>query len=165
MDDSDRLQLEKMIQANDVEDCTDDIRRKQHSKPIREDVKRMLGLMKSHSRLRATNPDQFDAMLVSRCNFLFTHYTDIFNKVKKDEVSLDVLWRLLHVLGEIERGALDQHSGAFEVGKLLKQMYVDSALRKGAHLDAMHDDGKTASRPKMKNVTWARYRETHADAD
>ena len=117
----------------------------------------MLALMKSHARLRSTNPKQFDAMLVSRCNFLFTHYMDIFNKIKKDEISLDVLWRLLHVLGEIERGALDQHSGAFEVGKLLKQMYIDSALRRGAHLDAKQRGNKRPA-PKMKNITSAAYK-------
>jgi hypothetical protein len=153
MDSRDRLQLEKMIQANDVQDCTEDIRRKQHSKPIKEDVKRMLALMKSHARLKATNPVQFDTLLVSRCNFLFTYYTDIFNKVKKEELPLDVLWELLGVLGEIERGELDQHTGAFVVGKLLKKMYIDAALRKGEKLDA-----RRKPKPKAKNITWARFK-------
>ena len=157
MDSGDRLQLEKMIQANNVVDCTEDIRRKSHSGPIREDVRRMVALRKQYSRLKTTNPDQYDKILVSRCNFLFTHYTDIFNKVKKEEIKLETLWALLDVLGKIESGQLDQHSGAYEVGTLLKKMYVDAAITKANRLDEKHTSEPL--RPKQnKNLTWKQYK-------
>ena len=57
-----------------------------------------------------------------------TVYTDIYNKVKKEELDLATLEKMLNVLGRIETGELDQHSGAHEVGKLLKKMYIDAAL-------------------------------------
>jgi len=167
MDSSDRLQLEKMIQANNVVDCTQDIRRKNHSTPIREDVRRMVALRKQYSRLKNSNPEQYDKILVSRCNFLFTHYTDIFNKVKKEELDLDTLWKLLDVLSNIESGALDQHAGAFEVGKLLKKMYVDAALVKASRLDEAQEKrdgkGKGKSRPFHKvdkTLTWKQFKAT-----
>jgi len=163
MNPSDRLQLEKMIQENNVVDCTADIRRKNHSHPIREDVRRMVSLRKQYARLRSSNPDQYDKILVSRCNFLFTHYTDIFNKVKKEELDLKTLWQLLDVLSNIEAGNLDQHAGAFEVGKLLKKMYVDAALVKANRLDAEQNkrSGKGKSRPVHKidkTLTWKQYK-------
>ena len=77
-------------------------------------------------------------MCVSRCNFLFTRYTDIFNKVKKDELDLSILNTFLNVLEEIETGKLDQHEASYKVGSILKQLYIDSALKKSEHLDNKH---------------------------
>ena len=70
MNSIDRLQLEKMIQANDVEDCTDEIRSKKHSKKIRDDVTRMLDMKKKYARLQKSNASQFDTMLSSKCSFV-----------------------------------------------------------------------------------------------
>lgn len=167
MDSSDRLQLEKMIQANNVVDCTQEIRNKHHSQPIREDVKRMISLRKQYARLKTSNPEQYDKILVSRCNFLFTHYTDIFNKVKKDELDLGTLWKLLDVLAKIEAGDLDQHAGAFEVGSLLKKMYVDAALVKANRLDDAQGkrSGKGKSKPVHKvdkTLTWKQFKAAQA---
>jgi len=147
MDDLDRIQLNKMIAANDVEDCTDAIRNKKHSKKIRDDVTKMLDLKKKYSRLSKSNPEQFDTMLVSQCNFLFNYYTDIYNKVKKEEISLAILWELLNVLEKIENSDLDQHSGAYEVGNLLKKMYIDSALKKAEKIDS-----KTGKKEKKRVI-------------
>ena len=128
MNESESLQLKKMISENQVEDQTDDIREKKHSEKIRADVTRMIELKKKYQRLEKTNADQFDNILTSQCSFLFNNYTDIFNKVKKNEINLDTLWQLLNILRRIEEGTVDQHIGSYEVGKLLKKIYIDSAL-------------------------------------
>ena len=158
----DRLQLQKMIDANNVVDCTQEIRDKKHSHPIQEDVTRLVELKRKYSRLSQSNPDQFDKMCVSQCNFLFTNYTDIFNKIKKDEMNLDILAQLLYVLRNIEDGKLDQHTGAYEVGKLLKEMYIDSALMKSEHLDAKYakSGASATSKPKPKKISWKEYKDT-----
>ena len=130
-----KLDLQKMIKANDVVDCTEDIRAKKHSQRIRDDVTKMIDLKKKYARLSKSNPEQFDKMCVSQCNFVFTNYTDIYNKVKKEEINLDTLWQLLNVLKRIEEGDIDQHTGAFEVGKLLKSIYIDGALMKAEKID------------------------------
>ena len=116
-------------------DCTEDIRTKKHSQRIRDDVTKMIDLKKKYARLSKSNPEQFDKMCVSQCNFIFTNYTDIYNKIKKDEINLDTLWQLLNVLKRIEDGDIDQHTGAFEVGKLLKSIYIDGALMKAEKID------------------------------
>ena len=158
MDPSDRLHLEKMIQTNNVVDYTGEIRQKQHSRLIREDVKRMVSLARQYSRLKSSNPDQYDKILVSRCNFLFTNYTDIYNKVKKEELDLATLEKMLNVLGRIETGELDQHSGAHEVGKLLKKMYIDAALVKADRLDAEQAQDAPKRKPVKKTLTWKSYK-------
>lgn len=158
MDTLDRINLNKMIDANNVQDCTNEIREKKHSKLLWEDVSRLVALKKKYSRLAQSNPIQFDTMCVSQCSFLFNHYMDIFNKVKKDELDLKILYQLFEVLRQIEEGQLDQHTGAFEVGKLLKAMYIDSALVKAERIDKKTGEKKTVSKPKEKKITWAEYK-------
>jgi len=155
----DRLQLQKMIDANNVVDCTQDIRDKKHSQLIKKDVASLIELKQKHNRLSQSNPELFDKMCVSQCNFLFNNYTDIFNKVKKDEMNLNILYQLLEVLKKIEDSKLDQHTGAYEVGKLLKEMYIDSALMKSEKLDAKHDKKTGTSKPKPKNISWKDYKD------
>ena len=161
MDNSDRLHLSKMINANNVEDCTEEIREKKHSQPLRDDVVRLMALKKKYSRLAQSNPVQFDSMCVSQCSFLFNNYMDIFNKVKKDEMNMQILHQLLDVLKKIEDNQLNQHEGAFEVGKLLKAMYIDSALLKAEKIDKktgkkMADSSSAPA--KEKKITWAEYK-------
>ena len=155
MDKTDRLNLQKMIRENDVKDCTEDIRAKKHSKMIRGDVNTLLELKKKYTRLIQTNPKQFESMAVSRCSFLFTNYTDIYNKVYKDEIDINILWQFLNVLEKIENNEIDQHTGSFEVGKLLKSIYVDSALRRA---DKLNKKTKVVKKPKIKNVTCAQFK-------
>lgn len=174
MDETDRLNLRKMLASNsDVKDNTSKIRELQHSDAIRADVETMLKLKKEYARLALSNPQQFDAICTSRCSFLFNNYTDIFNKLKKDEIDLGILSKLLVVLKLIETGKLDQHEGSYEVGKLLKQIYVDSALRKSEHLDKkyakINSNSKSVNNsncdekilPAPKKISWEQYKKNH----
>jgi hypothetical protein len=83
---------------------------------------------------------------------------EIFNKIKKDELNLQILYQLLEVLKQIEEGQLDQHAGAFEVGKLLKTMYIDSALIKAERTDKKTGEKKVVAKAKEKKITWAEYK-------
>ena len=159
MNDSERLNLQKMIQANDAENNTHLIRNLKHSKLIIEDVDNLLKLKKEHSRLSKSSPQVFDKMCVNKCQFLFNNYTDIFNKVKKDEIDLQILVRLLNVLHSIEEGLVDQHEASFEVGKLLKEIYIDSALRKADKLDEKYSKKKTESKLPDKKISWKQFKE------
>jgi hypothetical protein len=166
MNSMDRIQLEKMIQANDAVDNTTQIRELKHSALIHQDVGTLLNLKRDYARLAKTNPEQFDMMCVNRCTFLFNNYTDIFNKVKKDEIDLSILGRLLGVLKLIEDGKVGQHEASVEVGKLLKQIYIDSALKKSEKLDKQHGNSSNHSNsnndattlPPAKKVTWNQYK-------
>jgi len=164
MSNEDRLNLQKMINANDVEDQTDLIREKKHSDQIREQVKDMMVLKNKYQRLAKSNPNEFDQMCLSKCQFLYNNYTDIYNKVKKDEIELDILYKFLTVLKKIENSEVNQHEGSFMVGKLLKELYVDSALKKSEKLDAAEEKRnknkkKTEkSAPKPREISWVEYK-------
>ena len=164
MNEEERLNLQRMISANDVTDQTEKIRETQHSDKIREQVKDFLSLKKKYQRLAKTNPTQFEQMCISKCSFLFNNYTDIFNKIKKDEIDLIILDKFLTVLKKIETGEVDQHEGSYLVGKLLKELYVDSALKKSEKLDVEHNKNKKPEKkaPKPREISWMEYKNMNA---
>ena len=166
MDPRERLQLEKLISANDVEDVTQDIRNRKHSMLIKEDIDRMMIIKRDYARLATSSPETFDAMLVSKCNFLFTNYFDIFNRVKKNELNLQIMGSFITVLKQIEDGELDQHTGAYQIGKLLKELYIDSAITRGDRLDEKHTKNtKAPKRMPAENISWKEYKEMNSKAE
>jgi hypothetical protein len=159
MDDKQRLQLNKMIRSNGVEDVTESIREKKHSMPIKEDIEAMLIMKRDYARLAKSNPHQFDTMLEKRCNFLFSNYTDLYNRLKKDELNLDIMSNFIRILKRIEDGDIDQHDGAFMVGKLLKDIYIDSALQRSEHLDEKYSKAnKGEKRVPAKKLSWKEFK-------
>jgi cell division protein YceG involved in septum cleavage len=176
MNPDEKEQLQKMIAANDTEDHTKILREIKHSTQIYNDVSTMIKLKRDYARLAKSNPKQFDAMCVSRCAFLFKYYTDIYNRLKTGEIDLNLLFKMINILREIEDGKLDQHEGSFEVGKILKKIYVDSALKRSENLDAEHaakekraaatKSAKSSSRPAIpeKKLTWAEFKAREAAA-
>ena len=152
MDDKQRLHLQKMITANNVEDNTDLIRKLKHSHILREDINNLIMLKAKY----IDEPDNIHLEGMSECNFLFTYYTDIYNKIRKDEIDLKILFKALDVLRDIEDGKLDQHEGAFEFGTLLKKIYVDSALKKAEKLNT--DEPNAEYRGAQVNVSWSDFK-------
>lgn len=127
MNPTERLKLQEMIKANNVEDQTATIRQLKHSDKIRQDVSTYLQLSKKYPG--SHNKDFFKQTCLKKCSFLFNNYTDIYNKMVKNELNLNILMNFVDVLREIEDGELDQHEGSFKVGKLLKELYIDTAMR------------------------------------
>ena len=130
LSESQRLNLQTIMNENNIEDNTNNIKLTKHSLLIRADVNNLVFIKKKHKLLEKNNPDEFDKICISECQFLFNNYTDIFNKIKKDIIDLNILDYFLKKLKKIEDGELDQHEGSYLVGDLLKKIYVDSALRR-----------------------------------
>ena len=131
-----RIDLDNLIKANNSDDCTQEIRNKKQSLLISNDVKHLVFIKHKYERLRKSNPHEFDAICVKQCSFLFNNYTDLYNKIKNDKIDLSILERFLVILKKIEDGEIDQHEGSYLVGKHLKELYIDSALKTQKILDA-----------------------------
>ena len=154
MDDKQRLQLSNMIKANNVEDQTELIRNLKHSQILRDDVNNMI-LIKSKYK---EDPDKIYSECINECNFLFTYYTDIFNKIRKDEIDIGILHNFLNVLKRIEDGELDQHEGSFAIGNLLKELYIDSALKKSEKLDELNGKEKVEPKKAEIKISWKQFK-------
>ena len=154
MDDNQRLHLQKMIAANNVEDTTDLIRKLKHSHILREDVNNLVMLKAKY----VNDPEQVHLEAMSECNFLFTYYTDIYNKIRKDEIDLKILYNAFDVLRDIEDGKLDQHDGAYKFGLLLKKIYVDSALKKAEKLNAQNENVEPEYKGPQVEISWSQFK-------
>ena len=154
MDDKQRLQLQNMIKVNNVEDQTDLIRNLKHSQVLRNEINNMIMIK---AKYRGDN-EKIAQECMNESNFLFTYYTDIFNKVKKDEIDINLLYKFLDILKKIEDGELDQHDGSFQVGTILKDIYVDSALKKADKLDAANGTEKIEPKKANVEISWKQFK-------
>jgi hypothetical protein len=153
MDDKQKLHLSNMIKANNVEDQTALIRQLKHSVILRNEINNLI-MLKAKYR---GDDEKIHNESVSECNFLFTYYTDIFNKVRKDEIDINILNKFLDVLKRIEDGELDQHEGSFTVGTLLKELYIDSALKKAEKLDELSEKKMEPKKPEVE-ISWKQFK-------
>jgi hypothetical protein len=158
MDDNQRLHLHNMIHANNVEDTTDLIRNLKHSHVLRDNVNQLLAIKATYPN----DPEQVHLVAMMECHFLFTYYTDIYNKIRKEEMDLSILFNALDVLRDIEDGKIDQHEGAFAFGTLLKNIYVDSALKKADKLNAVAAaaaEQEPEYKGPQRNISWSQFKQ------
>ena len=99
--------------------------------------------------LNNLNTDDFkilDNACLPHCSFLFKNYTNIYNKLLKKQIDLTILHRFLNCLKSIEDGDQTQHEASYEIGTLLKSLYIDTKI---------YDE------PKMReggDLSWAEYK-------
>ena len=158
MDDKQRLNLQEMIKAYDADDNTSKIRQLKHSRLIRDEVEKMVNLKKKYNRMATFDSKKFEKIVISHCNFLWTNYTNIFNRIMKDELNLNILRKFIDTLREVEDGDLDQHEASVKIGEVLKQLYIDSALQREKKLNV--EDKKRAPKHKkpVNNISWAKFK-------
>jgi len=157
MDSQDKLNLKKLISEYKPEETTTKIRTLKHSSKIKGDVETYLKLKSKYARLPRETQLQ---MYRNQCQFLYNNYTNIFNKLVKEQLDLTILYRLLIVLKGIEDKKYGQHEGSVMAGEILKQLFIDSALKSGNQNDK--NDKKERKR-KGKKISWEEYKRTEAD--
>jgi len=152
-----RLNLKKMITDSECGDNTSNIRRLKHSVLMRDDVRKLDTLKTTHAGLKTGSFDEFVILCQNECNFLYANYTDIFHKLVNDELDLTIMTKLLTVLKLIEDSKVDQHEGSVMVGKILKELYVDSATKHLSNLDKQHSD-EVVEPSVGKPISWSDYK-------
>ena len=150
----DRLNLKKLIDESDCENNTETIRKLKHSVLIRDDVRKIDTLRMANTY---TQPENFSELCQFECPFLFNNYTDIFNKMVKNELDLTIMTKLLTVLKLIEDNKVDQHEGSVMVGKILKELYIDSAVKRAENLDKEYDAEKIPH-VVSKKISWNEFK-------
>tara|TARA_B100001741_G_scaffold227690_1_gene189259 strand:+ start:29 stop:520 length:492 start_codon:yes stop_codon:yes gene_type:complete len=154
IDDETRLNFDKMLKESGASDNTSKIRDLKHSDKIREQVTLMMEIKKKYPNLKKQTKDR---MIESKCLWLWKNYMNIYNKLKKDELNLSILHNFLAVLKQIENGELDQHEGSIKIGKILKELYVDSAVQQEKKREAK-DKRKSKKKKNGKQISWSEYK-------
>ena len=150
-----RLDLKKMLRESDAQDNTEHIRNVKHSVKIRDDIRALDKLKKTCS------PENLEQQGPLTAPFLLENYPDIYKKILQDELNLEIMSRLLTILKLIEDGKVDQHEASVLVGKLLKELYVDSALKKEKKLDDKFKESQSQDpNPEEPiSISWSEYKE------
>ena len=160
MNAEEKLNLKNLLNNSDCENNTENIRKLKHSVRIRDDIRVLENLKRDEIALMDLNPQGFLELCQTKAVFLFNNYTDIFNKIIKNELDLKIMTKLLTILKLIEDGHVDQHEGSVMVGKILKELYVDAAIRRGENLDKEYAVEKVE--PAVgKTITWKEYKTLH----
>jgi hypothetical protein len=149
-----RLQLKELIDEMQCENNTDNIRKLKHSTMIRDDIRKIDTIKNQNPNL---SKDHLIQLCENQCPFLHENYTDVFNKLIKNEMDLTIMTKFLTVLKLIEDGRVDQHEGSVMVGKILKELYLDSAVRHADNLDKEHAEEKTPIND-GKVISWKEYK-------
>jgi hypothetical protein len=163
MNAEERLNLKNMLAQNkDYVDHTEDIRRLKHSGLLLDGMRDIEKLKRANVEIRQNNPDEFMEMCKHAAPLMYNLYTDLFNKLVKDELNLVIMVRLIRILELIEQGQVDQNEGSVMVGKILKELYVDSAVRLGDKLDKQRDDENLTQQIEItepKNISWKTWKQ------
>ena len=147
MNNIEKLQLNKLINENNVKDQTENIRKLKHSQLIKEDVQCMIKLSKKNIPYT-----ELDKICIQKCKFLFIHYPNIYTKLLKNEIDISILFVFIDTLKQIEDNKLSQHEASFKIGKLLKQIYIDSALK---HSNKLNSNNKPIAKLTPKKIKWS----------
>lgn len=161
LSDNERLNLQKMINESECDDNTDHIRKVKHSVILRDEIRKLDTFKKANRSLQVKDFDTFVQKASDASPFLYTNYTDIFNRITKDELNLEIMTKLLIVLKMIEDNKVNQHEGSVMVGKVLKELYVDSALKRGENLDKANEVQVIEVDDDTNNISWKDYKRLH----
>jgi len=145
-----KLQLQQMISQYNSVDQTELIRKLKHSIKFKEEINTMIKI----KTLYKDDTDKIHLECMNDCPFLFNYYTDIYNKIRKDEINLQILFKFVDMLKRIEDGELNQHEGSFLIGTLLKELYVDSALKKAEKLDEKEEEKEKEPMREGLQISW-----------
>tara|TARA_B100000035_G_scaffold126095_1_gene107323 strand:- start:9462 stop:9950 length:489 start_codon:yes stop_codon:yes gene_type:complete len=157
IDDETRLNFDKMLKESGASDNTAKIRKLRHSSKINEQVSIMMDIRKKYQRL---GKKSIDRMIDSQCSWLYKNYTNIFIRLKKNELDLDILGNLIICLKEIEDNKIDQHEASVKVGKILKKLFIDSAMKREKKMEKkLKKEEKKFVKPKV-NISWSDYKKT-----
>jgi len=156
------LNMKSLMDSDDYINNTERIRELKHSELILEDIGKLCRIKKDHFHMRMVEEEKYNHLCATSAPFLFSNYTDIFRKVLKDELDMKLMVDFIGILKQIEEGQLDQYDASVKVGTILRDLYVDSAIRRGDNLDKE----RGVSEPvfvEPKPVSWKDYKKTKMD--
>lgn len=187
------IQLSKMIKESECGNNTESIRKLKHSSQILENITKLASMCAAFDKEQqcdnsTTSTISFDVVVAMsdheensalqsafierakcECFFLYQHYTDIFNKIIKKEINMDIMTKVVLILKMIEEETIDQHQGSVLVGKLLKEMYIDAATTRAEKCDECGSNSSSSStdyalQEPAIDISWREFRDNHLNA-
>lgn len=145
-----RIALDKLIKQYDCEDTTNLVRSLKHSVKIRQCINDLV-------KLKTETPSHEEFKQKSRqvASFLYDNYTKIFNWFVDGQLNLEIMDKFLVMLSRIENGELDQHEASYNIGMLLKDIYIDNRINIS---DLEEEDEKDKYTQPTHDISWKEYK-------
>lgn len=157
MNNEEKRQLDKMIQANNTVDNTSGIRNEKKSRQIRDCVSYIQKIKRKYYNTR--DFQKLDKECNIECEYLLTNYSNIYNKLLKYEIDVKILYMFLDELESIENGEKNQHEASFEIGKLLKKMYIDPRIGEEKEEETKPNNEEREKVPEApKTMSWTDFK-------
>lgn len=150
---SDNINLKSLINNNDYQDNTEYIRRCKNSQKLRKDTNHLKHLKSIHQGTQ----EELREKANNECYHLFMHHTDLLNRMIKDELDLPMFEKILDALESIENGNETQDSASTNIGQMLADLYVNSALKQKQISD---ESNTTKTTNPVKNISWKEYKQS-----
>ena len=156
MNEHQRLHIQQMMSVTPgAVDQTNLIRELKHSGLLRTEITTLQHLVQTWLPTD-TEADKL-TKAAEQCPFLYMYYTDLFNRIRKQDLDITLLHHFLDLLQQIEEGHMDQHDASFAVGTVLKKIYIDSALKRAAKQEEEEEDNDT--KPLPLSISWKQYKQ------
>ena len=111
--------------------------------------------------MRTNCPEEFSDLCQKKCSFLYTAYTDIYNRLFKDQLDVTLMLDALRTLKHIETGKINQQEGSILMGKLFYKVFVSNAIK---HEDALTNAAARKEPDKDEEnqvkITWREFKQT-----
>lgn len=155
MNNNEKNKLDELKKGNEqYVDNTDNLRKLKNSTLIKNDV----AIILKHKHNNSLNIDS----LKDECSFLYNNYQSIFDKlVDNKPFDIKILFQFIKKLEDIENSLCNQDEASYEIGTLLKNIYVDPVINQ-------QDDDKewypcqvlceNNSIP-LEKISWSQYKE------
>lgn len=157
MDSEQEKVLDRLIKENNVQDNTEKIKTLMHSSKIRNDVAVIQNIKR---QMKTKDFQSLDKEAIHKCSFLYTNYPNIYNKLLKDEINIKILYTFLDELAKIENGTQNQHEASYNIGMLLKSLYVDKKIGTDSKKSKPNNKKKTKTKQKAP-MSYAEYKEKY----
>ena len=125
MNSEDRLKLHELIKEGNVQDNTNNIRKLRHSAQLKKDVMTIKMIL---SRVECLEYAYLDQSCSPHCKFIIENYKNIYQRMLKGQIDFGILDKFLDCLESVENGVKDQHEASYEIGTLLKSLYIDPKI-------------------------------------
>ena len=145
MNNNEKNKLDELKKGNKYYvDNTDNLRKLKNSTLIKNDV----AIILKHKHNNTLNVDS----LKDECSFLYNNYQSIFDKlVNSNDWDIKILFKFIKKLEDIENSLCNQDEASYEIGTLLKNIYVDSVINE-------QDDHTECVNEPIEKISWSQYK-------
>jgi hypothetical protein len=88
----------------------------------------MSELRQKYEVLKESDPEKYITIFRNECNYLYTKFPGIFEKVVSQNMNLEIFEQIVLILKMIEDDKIDQAEGSGLVGKLSQDLFFRPVL-------------------------------------